>query len=110
MQLLDSSVSIWDILEIAEEAYRKLPHDEVWFAEYLKGTVRAALRVDKILVTRNEFLCRIGRVKRFDQALMKIVAEIYVEVAGAEDLCEDNNVREEATLEDLEALIDDLVF
>lgn len=107
MKLLDGSISIWDILEIAEEAYSKLPHNELWFAEYLKGTMQTALRVDKILPTRNEFLSRIGRVKRFDQALMRIVAKIYVGVAGAEDLCGDN-VREEAASGDLEPLLQDL--
>lgn len=109
MKLLDGSVSIWDILEIAEEAYSKLPHNELWFAEYLKGTMQAALHVDKTLPTRNEFLSRIGRVKRFDQALMRIVAEIYVGVAGAEDLCGDN-VREEAASGDLEPPLQDLCF
>ena len=78
MELLDESVSILDVLKIAEEAYSKLPQNELWFAEYLKGTMQAALRVDKILPPRNKFLSRIGRVKWFDQALMRIVAEIYV--------------------------------
>ena len=82
MQHIDipqDGVSIWNVLDIAEEAYEKFPDDEVWFTEYLRRKLEDALRVDKNLLKRQKFLGRIGKVKKFDQSLMKIIAEIYTE-------------------------------
>lgn len=71
-------VSIWDTLDIAEEAYKKLPIDgAVWFSMYLEGKMEAAMERDKHLLTRKKFLDRIGRTTEFDKALMKIIAKIY---------------------------------
>lgn len=72
------SISIWDTLDIAEEAYNKLPIDGVvWFSMYLEGRMEAAIEKDKHLLTRKQFLGRIGRTTEFDRALMKNIAKIY---------------------------------
>lgn len=70
-------ISIWDTLDIAEEAYKKLPNDAIWFSMYLKGKMQAAMNEDKHILTRKKFLGRIGRVTEFDRGLMKIIAQIY---------------------------------
>lgn len=71
-------ISIWDTLDIAEEAYNKLLiNDVVWFSMYLEGRMEAAIEKDNHLLTRKQFLGRIGRTTEFDRALMKIIARIY---------------------------------
>lgn len=77
IEIPQDGISIWDVLDIAEEVYEKLPDDEVWFTEYLRRKLEDMLRVDKFLLKRQEFLGRIGKVKKFDQSLMEIIAEIY---------------------------------
>ncbi|MCJ1422848.1 hypothetical protein MMC29_000728 [Sticta canariensis] len=79
IEIPQDDISIWDVLDIAKEAYEKLPDDEVWFTEHLRWKLEDSLRVDKFLFKRPEFLGRIGKVKKFDQSLMKIIAEIYTE-------------------------------
>lgn len=74
-------ISIWNVLSIAEEAYEKLPDDEVWFTGYLRRKLEAALRVDNYLLKKKTLQDRIGKVKKFDQALMSVIAEIYTERA-----------------------------
>lgn len=79
IEIPQDGISIWNVLDIAEEAYEKLPDDEVWFTEYLRRKLEDVLRVDKFLLKRKEFLGRIGKVKKFDQSLMEVIAEIYTE-------------------------------
>ena len=79
IEISRDGISIWDVLDITEEAYEKLPDDEVWLTEYLKRKLEDRLGEDKSLFKRPEFHDRIGKVKIFDQALMKIIAEIYAE-------------------------------
>ena len=69
IEIPQDGISIWDVLDIAEEAYGKLPDDEVWFTEYLRRKLEDKLRADKFLLKRPEFLGRIGKVKIFDQSL-----------------------------------------
>ena len=71
-------VSIVDALETAEEAYRKLPKDDVWFTSYLEDEIRAALKADGAFFTRKTFLGRIGNLHEFDSALVRIMARIYI--------------------------------
>lgn len=79
-------ISIWSTLDIAEEAYQKLPIDDtVWFSNYLEGKMEAAIKGDKHLLTRKEFLGRIGRTTELDKALMKIIAQIYTGGNEAEE-------------------------
>lgn len=76
-------ISIWNVLDLAEKAYKKLPDEESWFTDYLSRKIEAALREDENLFKTKEFLGRIGNVRKFDQALMKIVAEIYSDKSWA---------------------------
>lgn len=84
-------ISIWDTLDIAEEAYKKLSIDAIWFGMYLKGKMQAAINEDKRLLTRKKFLGRIGRTTEFDKALMKIIAQIYTGGNGPEEDHEDDD-------------------
>lgn len=85
-------IPIWKMLDIAEEAYEKLPDDEVWFTDHLKRKLEAELRVDHFLLKRPKFLDKIGKVKAFDQALMKSIADIYTtERAGPGNRAEATN-------------------
>lgn len=74
-------ISIWNVLDVAQEAYEKLPDDDLWFDGYFRRKLKASLRMDKYLPKREEFLDRIGKVKKFDQALMKGITEFYTERA-----------------------------
>lgn len=85
MENPQDKISIWNILDIAGEAYGTLPDHEEWFTEYLRRKLEAALRVDRSLLKRQDFLGRIGMVKKFDQALMKSIAEIYTGRTGPGD-------------------------
>lgn len=84
-------ISIWNVLDTAQEAYEKLPDDEFWFDSYLRRKLKASLRVDKYLLKKKEFLGRIGKVKKFDQALMKGIAEFYTERAEPDNHKEGTN-------------------
>lgn len=84
-------ISIWDTLDIAEEAYKKLRIGAKWFSNYLKEKMQAAVYEDEHLLTRKQFLCRIGMTKEFDKDLMKIIAQIYT---GQNGLEEDHEVDE----------------
>lgn len=78
IESFNDDISIWDTLDIAEEAYKKLPIDDVvWFSMYLEGRMEAAIKKDRHLLTREKFLGRIGRTMEFDKALMKTIAQIY---------------------------------
>lgn len=70
-------ISIWNVLDLAKKAYEKLPDEEFWFTGYLRRKIEAALGEEADLLTRKEFLGHVGTVKKFDQALMKIIAELY---------------------------------
>lgn len=72
-------ISILDLLDIAEEAYRKLSDDEVWLTDYLTKQIKAAFKADETLFTRQCFLDHIGNVKNLDKALVKSIVEIYVD-------------------------------
>lgn len=88
-------ISIWDTLDIAEEAYKKIPDDAKWFTMYLKVKLQAAMKEDQHLLTKKAFLGRIGRVTELDKALMKIIAQIYNGENGPEEHYDDNDADEE---------------
>ncbi|MCJ1462319.1 hypothetical protein MMC07_000919 [Pseudocyphellaria aurata] len=69
-------IPIEKILDIAQEAYEKLPDDEMWFTDHLKRKLETELSVDSLLLKRQKFLDRIGKVKAFDQALIKCIVDI----------------------------------
>lgn len=93
-------ISIWNILDIAGEAYRTLPDDEEWFTEYLRRKLEAAIRVEKSLLKKQKFLDRIGKVKKFDQALMKCIAEIYTGRTGPGDRAEGTDKKDDEPVEE----------
>ncbi|MCJ1470561.1 hypothetical protein MMC07_009207 [Pseudocyphellaria aurata] len=70
-------IPIENVMDIAQEAFEKLPDDEVWFTGHLKRKLETELSVDRFLLKRRKFLDRIGKVKAFDQALMRCIADIY---------------------------------
>lgn len=72
-------ISIFDLLDISDEIYGKLPDNEVWLDDYLKKQTKATLKTDKILLTRKAFSNRIRKAKSFRKALMRIVVEICTE-------------------------------
>jgi hypothetical protein len=74
---LGEEIPIFDILDAAEEAYRKISSDEIWFTEYLKCVIKRAFEADKTLFLQQQFLAHIGRVGEFDKALVRIILEIY---------------------------------
>lgn len=90
IESFDDVISIWDTLDIAEEAYRKLPDHDWWFTMYLQQKMQAAISKDHHFLTRNKLQGRIGRVARFDKALMMIIAEIYTERNGPVEVPEDD--------------------
>lgn len=91
------SFSIWDTLDIAEEAYKKLTAGAIWFSMYLREEIQAAINDDKHFLIRNKFLGRIGRTTEFDKALMKIIGQIYTEGNEPEKEHEDNTARNETS-------------
>ena len=74
---ISKGISIFDMLDIAREVYKKLPDDETWFAFYLKEEIKAAFKKDGELFTSGAFLKRVGGVKKLDKFLVKSIAEIY---------------------------------
>lgn len=85
-------ISIWDTLDIAEEAYKKLPITAEWISMYLKEKMQAAINGDKHLLIRKKFLDRIGRTAEFDKAMMKIIAHIYTGESEPEEDQEEDEV------------------
>lgn len=78
-------ISIWDTLDIAEEAYKKLSTSAAWFTMYLKEKLHSAITEDKHLLTRKKFLDRFGSTVEFDKAMMKIIANIYTGESGPKE-------------------------
>ena len=72
-------ISFTQLLDIAEEAFKKLPDDEVWFTESLKTEMTKAFETDKSVFTKDAFLERVGNVKNLDKTLVKCITAIYHE-------------------------------
>ncbi|KAI9752010.1 MAG: hypothetical protein M1835_001139, partial [Candelina submexicana] len=75
----EETISIFNLLDIAEEAYEKLSDDEVWFTDHLAKELKVAFNTDETLFSRQCFLDRFGKVKNFDKALVKSLVEIYTD-------------------------------
>lgn len=73
------TLDIFDVVGIAQTAYRILSKENDWLTIFLKKEMKAALMIDTDFLTTSRFLELIGTVKLFDRILMRIVAEIYNE-------------------------------
>src|SRR6266516_1935950 len=76
---LGVGIPIFDLLDIAKDAYYKLSDDEVWFTDYLKAKIKQEFEADKMMFTSPKFIDCFGSVGRFDKALVKILVETCTE-------------------------------
>ncbi|KAL9115287.1 MAG: hypothetical protein Q9187_007336 [Circinaria calcarea] len=78
-EIYNVGISFTELLDVAEEVFKKLPDDEVWFADSLKTKMKKAFETDKSVFTKDAFLERIGNVKNLNRTLVKCITAIYHE-------------------------------
>ncbi|KAL4737888.1 hypothetical protein BDV11DRAFT_190617 [Aspergillus similis] len=81
-----------DILGAAQEVFRKLPYDEVWFRNYLKEYFVQSFKENMHFFHREEFANSVGRCPRLDRTIMQLTVEILsARIAELENTVEQVN-------------------
>ena len=78
-QIYERTVSLAEFMNIAEDIFTNFPEVEIWLIQCLKKKMKVALDANKFVFTTHSFLEHIGKVERFNKAVVKCIAEIYAE-------------------------------
>lgn len=79
IEALGAELNIFEILGVAREhAFPILPaEEESWFAGYLAGAIKGAVKADAGLIVRPEFVDQIEGDRKFRQVVMEAIVSTY---------------------------------
>ncbi|KAF1973426.1 hypothetical protein BU23DRAFT_507095 [Bimuria novae-zelandiae CBS 107.79] len=97
-----AELTILDILGVAREhAFPILPEDETWFASYLEGAIKSAVKRDPALFTKPGFVDQIEGDRKFRQVVMTAIVNTYSGgIGGGDDLPMDSHEEARSSVSD----------
>jgi hypothetical protein len=63
-------------LDVAREAYPKLPADEIWFADHLKSKIKLAYEADEVLFENSALIGCIGMSRSLIRLYLKLSSRL----------------------------------
>lgn len=76
IQRFGDKLSLSDILRETRDIFSKLPEDETWFPNFIKGELQRMLKPSEVAYTLDELYKVLGQNDRFDNMVLKMVLEI----------------------------------
>lgn len=76
-------LSLFDIHAVVAQTSQMLPQNDVWFPEHLYRWLKTILKGNDELVSDERLYDLIGDCKLFNKAIVRSIAEMYSEKAGA---------------------------
>ncbi|KAF2397778.1 hypothetical protein EJ06DRAFT_532776 [Trichodelitschia bisporula] len=79
VKALREFVTIFDLLQMAETVYPKLPEHEEWLAIYLAAEAKAEFKLDKTIFLKECLHAHVGETPRINSVLFTVMAEAHEE-------------------------------
>ncbi|PKY01775.1 hypothetical protein P168DRAFT_222284, partial [Aspergillus campestris IBT 28561] len=83
IEKLGDVIGIVTILKAVRKVHSRLPSDESWLHDYLHAKLQGAFDADENTFTRDEFYSSLGDDNVFNQAVMKMVVNIYASTVSS---------------------------